>query len=142
MKIIDTQEILQTYTTVAIYGASANPEKASHRVAAYLSSKGYTVIPINPKAEAVLGRTGYAKLEDVPEAIDVVDIFRPAAEIPSIVQDVIARKQAKGDVSVVWLQEGIENEEGMSLAEAVGLNFVQNRCMKKEHERLFGTKSD
>ena len=142
MSIIDIQEILQTYTTVAIYGASANPEKASHIVAEYLLSKGYTVVPINPKAEVVLGCTGYARLEDVPESIDVVDIFRPSVEIPPIIQDIIARKQARADVSVVWLQEGIESEEGKSLVEEAGLAFVQNTCMKKEHERLFGEGKD
>ena len=99
-------------------------------------------MPINPKAEMILGCKGYAKLGDVPESIDIVDVFRPAEYIPDVVREAIARKQYKGDVSVIWLQEGIQSDDGKRLAEDAGIIFVQNTCMKKEHERLFGKSED
>lgn len=122
--------------TIAVVGCSSTAGKAAHDVPSYLQEKGYRIIPVNPYAEEILGEEADDQLSDVSEDIDLVDVFRPSEETPDIVDDVIARHEAEGDAGAVWLQLGIANEEAASRAEAAGLAYVQDRCLKVEHDRL------
>jgi predicted CoA-binding protein len=128
--------ILESYRTVAVVGLSSNPDKPSYRVAQYLQSVGYRIIPVNPFVDEVLGEKGYRSLLDVPEAIDIVDVFRPAEAVPAIVEEAIQLKNRVGHPKVVWMQLGIVNEEAARRAKAAGFTVVMDRCMMMEHKRL------
>jgi predicted CoA-binding protein len=114
-------------------GLSDNPERYSHIVARYLQERGYRVIPVNPKISEVLGELAYAGLKDIPDEVDVVDIFRAAEYVPAIVEASIA-----SGAKVVWMQEGVIHEEAAARAQQAGLTVVMDRCMRLEHLRLFG----
>ncbi len=129
-------EIFKNYKNVAVFGMSTNPAKPAYTVPAYLLSKGYTVFPINPKAETIAGQKVYREIADIPDKIDILNVFRPSEECLSVVEKAVERKKSKGDIEVVWLQEGILNEEAKKLAEANGIEFVQNKCMYKEYVNL------
>lgn len=119
------------YKTVAVVGISDNPERPSHFVAKFLEDKGYRVIPVNPNLKEWEGRICYPDLLSIHEKVDVVDIFRRPEAVPPIVDEAI-RIKAK----VVWMQEGIVNEEAAAKARDAGLEVVMDRCMKKEYIRL------
>ena len=128
------QKILNQSRTIAVVGLSTNPEKAAHRVPAYLKEQGYTIIPVHPKADTILGEKAYPSLDDVPGPIDVVNVFRPPSELPGIV-DAAIRNKAKA----VWAQEGIVHNESADKAKAASLDVVMGRCMLKEHKALKGS---
>lgn len=128
------REIFESVKTIAVVGLSPNPAKDSHKVAAYLQSVGYKIVPIYPKEDEILGEKVYRSLAEVPFAIDMVDIFRKPAAIPPIVDAAIER----GDVKVVWLQKGIVNNEAAQKAKEAGMQVVQNRCTMVDHRMLFG----
>ncbi len=132
----EIKSLLKTYKTVAVVGLSRNPAKDSHRVARYLQSVGYRVIPVNPFADEILGEKCYKSLLDIPETIDVVDIFRPSEDVLPIVEEAIELKNKHGTPKVVWMQLGIVNEEAAKRARKAGLTVVMNRCMMVEHRRL------
>ena len=117
-------------------GLSGNPAKASYRVANYLQSVGYRIIPVNPFVDEVLGEKSYKSLLDVPETIEVVDIFRPAEAVPAIVEEAIQLKNRIGPPKVIWMQLGIINEEAARQAKEAGFTVVMDRCMMREHMRL------
>lgn len=117
---------------VAVVGMSRDPSKDAHHVPKYLIENGYNVIPVNPTAEEILGRKCYKSLLDVPDKIDIVDVFRPSEHVPPIVKDAIT-KGAK----VVWMQLGISNNEAAQEASEHGIKVVYNRCMLIEHRRFF-----
>ncbi len=120
--------------TVAVVGASTTPGKAAHGIPQYMLDHGYDVIPVNPFADEVLGRDAYDSLEEVPEGVDIVDVFRPSDEVAGIVDSAVERE----DVDTVWLQLGITDDESGERVEAAGKRFVQDRCIKVEHRRLDG----
>jgi predicted CoA-binding protein len=130
----EIKEILTQNKTVAVIGMSKNPEKEAYRIPEYLKSKGYRVIPVNPSAGEILGEKAYKKLSEVPGPIDIVDVFRPSEDVPSYVDDVIAKKP-----KVFWLQLGIENTPAEERVSASGIKVVYDRCMMAEHKRLFGS---
>ena len=130
----EIKEILSSVKTIAVVGLSPNPTKDSHKVAAYLQSVGYKIVPIYPKEETILGEKVYRSLQEIPFKIDMVDIFRKSAAIPAIVDAAIKR----GDVDVVWLQKGIVNNEAAQKAKDAGMKVVQNRCTMVDHKMLFG----
>ena len=134
----DLKSVLTTHKRVAVYGMSKNPEKAAHRVPAFLISHGYDVVPVNPSADTILERTCYDTLLAVEGRIDLVNVFRPSEAALDVVREAVERKRAKGDIAVIWLQEGIVNEEAKNLAEENGIRFVQDRCMLKEYKKAFG----
>lgn len=125
------EAILKNYRTVAVVGLSDNRQRASHQVAEYLQSHGYRIIPVNPNCREVLGEKCYTSLREVPESVEVVDIFRQAEAIPGIVAEAI-------DIGakVIWMQLGLEHHEAAARARAAGLQVVMNRCMKVEHATL------
>jgi len=117
---------------VAVVGMSRDPSKDAHLIPKYLINNGYNVIPVNPTADEILGRKCYKSLLDVPDKIDIVDVFRPSEHVPPIVKDAIAKS-----VKVVWMQLGISNKEATQEASQHGIKVVYNRCMLQEHKRLF-----
>jgi len=129
--------ILNSVRTIAIVGASANDVRPSFFVTKYLLDKGYTVYPINPgqAGKEIAGRKAYARLADVPEPIDMVDIFRASAQVPPIVDEALALKPLP---KVIWMQLTVRNDEAAAKAEAAGIKVVMNRCPKIEYGRLSG----
>ena len=134
------KEILRKYNVIAVVGLSKEPEKDSHRVGAYLKQHGYLIIPVNPFATEVLGEKSYSSLLDIPpeiqKTIEIVDIFRPAKDVPTIVEQTIKLKALYGKPFVVWLQLGIVNEQAAETARGVGLSVVMDKCITIEHRRL------
>ena len=124
-------KILKEYRTVAVVGASSNPERASYRVICYLVKHGYNVIPVNPNEQQILDKTSYPDLSSIPEKVEVVDIFRHPAKVMLVVDEAI-----KIGATVVWMQEGVVNEEAAAKARDAGLLVVMDKCIRKEHLRL------
>ena len=127
------QEILESCHVVAIVGLSSDEDRPSNHVGTYLQMKGYHIIPVNPEEQVVLGETCYPNLSSIPEKVDVVDIFRRSESALPIVEEAI-----KIAAKAVWMQEGVSNEEAAQKAARAGLKVVQNKCMLKEHVRIFG----
>src|SRR5258708_3277136 len=123
-------QILRGVRTIAVVGLSSNPMRPSYGVAEYLKTAGYRIIPVNPNETEVLGEKAYARLEDIPEQVDVVDVFRRAEEVPAVAESAI-RIGAK----VLWMQLGIENGGAAERARAAGLVVVENACLLVEHKR-------
>jgi hypothetical protein len=121
------RKVLEDFDTVAVVGLSTNHDKAAYAVPAFLQQAGFRVIPVHPTASEILGEKAYPSLADIPEPVDIVDVFRPAAEAPAI-----ARAAVGIGAKAVWLQLGITSDEARRIAEEAGLRFVQNRCMGKE----------
>ena len=122
--------ILKTYKTIAVVGLSANPERPSYGVTEYMQKAGYRIIPVNPNEREVLGEKSFARLEDVSEKIEIVDIFRRAEDVPPVVESAI-RVGAK----VIWMQLGIENAEAAEKARAAGLTVIEDACIFVEHRK-------
>jgi predicted CoA-binding protein len=127
----EIKQILETSKTVAIVGLSDKPERDSYIVAAYLQAQGFRIIPVNPTVTAILGERSYAAVADIPEQVDVVDIFRKPEAVGPVVDEAIA-----AGARVVWMQLGVVNHAAADAARAAGLAVVMDRCMKVEHKRL------
>lgn len=126
-------EILQRAKTIAVVGLSANPLRPSHGVAAYLQAQGYHIIPVNPQIEAALGEKAYPSLLDVPEKVDIVNIFRR----PEFVEEVVDQAIRLG-VPTVWMQEEVIHEKAAQKARHAGIFVVMDRCILLEHRTRFG----
>jgi uncharacterized protein len=126
-------ELLKNYKTIAVVGLSSNPMRPSYDVTEYMQAAGYRIIPVNPNERKVLGEKSYARLEEVPEKIEIVNVFRRAEEVPAVVESAI-RVGAK----VVWMQQGVENEEAAEKARAAGLMVIEDACILVEHRRRVG----
>ena len=127
----DPENIVKDAGTITVVGLSDDPEKYSHEVGSYLKEQGYRIIPVNPNYEEVFGEHAYDTVEQIPEKVDVVDVFLPSEKTPEIAEDAV-----RATARVLWLQEGIENAEARRIAEEGGLAYVEDRCMKKTHEGL------
>ncbi len=125
-------EILRETKTIAVVGLSSNPARPSFGVSAHMQSAGYRIIPVNPNETEVLGEKSYARLEDVPVKIDMVDIFRKAEDVGPVVASAIAI-----GAKSVWMQLGIANPEAAEAARAAGLKVVENACLMVEHGKRF-----
>jgi len=121
-------ELLKRAHTIAIVGLSSSPMRPSHGVAAYLQTQGYRIIPVNPEIKGALGEKAYASLREVPEKIDVVDIFRRPEFVPEVVEDAIAI-----NVPAIWMQEGVMHDQAAEKARRAGIFVVMDRCILKEH---------
>src|SRR5579863_7276992 len=124
-------EILKGSRTIAVVGLSGSPMRPSNGVSEYMQRAGYRIIPVNPNVAEVLGEKSYARLEDVPEPIDIVDVFRRPQFVPEIVESAI-RVGAKS----IWLQEGVVHEPAAQRARDAGLEVVMDKCILKEHRKL------
>lgn len=131
----EMKEILLSTRTIASVGLSSNREKESYGIVSYLMDQGYHVIPVNPTAAEILGQKSYPDLESVPVKVDVVQVFRRPEDVPPVVDSAI-----KIGAKVVWMQEGIVNEEAAAKARAAGLQVVMDACMRATHRRLIGTR--
>ncbi len=127
------QRVLHTASTIAIVGLSSNELRASHFVGFYLKRHGYRVIPVNPRETEVLGATSYPSLSDVPEPVDVVNVFRAPDALPAIAREAVAI-----DAGALWCQFGVINGEGARIAEEGGVTVIMDRCLKVEHARYAG----
>ena len=123
-------DILAKYQTIAVVGLSSNPMRPSYGVTEYMQSAGYHIVPVNPNEREVLGERSYPSLEDVPQKIEIVDIFRRPEDVPPVV-DAAIRAGAK----VIWMQLGIANEAAAKKAQAAGLIVVMDACILVEHKR-------
>lgn len=123
-------DILGTSKTIAVVGLSSNRLRPSYGVAAYLQSAGYKIIPINPNESEVLGQKSYARLEDVPERIDIVDVFRRPEHVPAVADSAVAI-----GAKVLWMQQGITNSAAAEKAHAAGLTVVEDACLFVEHKK-------
>ncbi len=131
MANVDPETIVREAETIAVVGLSSNPEKASHEVGSYLKDQGYRIIPVNPNEDEVLGERAYETVEQIPEEVDVVDVFLPSEKTPEAAEDAV-----RAGAKTLWLQEGIESEEARRIAEEGSLAYIENRCMRKTHEGL------
>ncbi|UUZ95880.1 CoA-binding protein [Paenibacillus sp. P25] len=126
------KEILKAAGTVAVVGLSDKPDRVSHMVAEAMQKKGYRIIPVNPTVEGtILGETCYASLSDIPEPVDIVNVFRRSEQTVPVAEEAVKIK-----AKVLWLQLGIYNEEAASIAEAGGLEVIMDRCIKVEDSIL------
>lgn len=132
----EIKSILETSQTVAVVGLSKDSSKPSHRVARYLQSVGYRVIPVNPFVDQVLGEKSYKSLLDVPDTIDIVDIFRPSDKVMPIVEQAIKLKTESGFPKVIWMQQGIINQQAAKRGKQAEFKIIMNRCIMTEHKRL------
>jgi len=121
------------FKNIAVVGMSPTEGKPANYVPKYLIEKGYDVIPVNPVYDSILGRKSYPKVSDIPHLVDIVDIFRKSEDILPITRDVIHKQGIK----VLWMQLGIHNQEARENAEKNGLEVIFNRCILREHQRLF-----
>ncbi len=128
----EIKEIFDSVKTIAVLGLSPNAEKDSHKVAKYLQSVGFTIVPVYPKEDTILGQKVYRSLAEIPFSVDMVDIFRKPDALVAIVDACIAR----GDVKVYWSQKGIVNNEAAQKAKDAGMVVVQNMCSMVEHKHL------
>ena len=125
------KDLIETSRTIAIVGLSPDTDKPSNVVARYLKERGYRIIPVNPAQDEILGEKSYKSLRDIPEKVDIVDIFiRPDKVVPFVEDAVFIRPRA------IWLQLGIKNDEAKGMAGRADIAFIQDRCVKQEHTRL------
>ena len=124
------QDILNSSRIIAVVGLSTHEDKDSHLVARFLQKKGFKIIPVHPKADRILGEKAYSKLVDIPEVVDIVNVFRPSAECPEY-----ATQAVKIGAKTLWLQLDIISREALEIATAAGLNIVLDRCIKVEYNR-------
>ncbi|MFQ5777163.1 MAG: CoA-binding protein [Terriglobia bacterium] len=127
------RDLLERNKVIAVVGLSSKSHRPSYGVSRYLQSKGYHIIPVNPNEREVLGEKAYARLEDVPLRVDIVDIFRRSQFVAPIVESAIAV-----GAKAVWMQEGVVDEAAAARARAAGLDVVMDRCILKEHAQRFG----
>jgi predicted CoA-binding protein len=128
MSIDPIADLLHSSKTIAVVGLSDNPMKPSYGVSQYMQSRGYRIIPVNPQADQVLGEKAYASLLDIPEKVDIVDVFRRPDAVPEIVDQAIQLK-----IPAIWLQETVVHEEAAEKAREAGIFVVMDKCILKEH---------
>ena len=129
---MNIKEILETYRTIAVVGLSSHTWRPSYGVTRYMQSNGYRIIPVNPLEKEVLGEKAYPTLDDVPEAFEIVDIFRRPEYVPDIVEAAIRR-----NARVIWMQQGIIHEAAAERARKAGLDVVMDRCILQDHMQYF-----
>jgi predicted CoA-binding protein len=124
--------IFDNYKNIAVYGMSEHPVKAAHSVPAYMNNHGFNIIPINPRAEVILGKPVYRSIANITEEIDILNVFRPSHELVKIVEEAIGRRKQRGDIKLIWVQEGLKNDDARLLAKENNIEYIQNVCMYKE----------
>jgi len=129
---------MKKYRTIAVVGASKNPEKEAFTVPQYLKQHGYRIVPVNPTADSILGEKAYPSLRDLPAGvasnIEVVEVFRPSEELPAVASQVVEMKKRCGRPFVFWSQLGLENDDAKRLLEKDGIPYVMNSCMRVVHQ--------
>jgi len=131
MNDADLTRLLEESKTIAVVGLSDNPSRASYGVARFLQRQKFRVIPVNPELSEVLGEKCYARVADIPDEIDIVDIFRRSEYVPDVVKDALVKHPR-----CIWMQEGVEHQEAAQMARDAGVAVVMDRCILKELARL------
>ena len=131
MNDTELTKLLRDAKTIAVVGLSNNPVRPSFGVSRFLQRQGYRIIPVNPNEKEVLGERAYASVKDVPDQIDIINIFRRPARVPEVVDDAISK-----GARCIWMQEGVVNHEAAKKAEEAGMPVVMDRCILKEMARL------
>jgi uncharacterized protein len=138
---VSPKDVLRKYKTIAVVGASKNPEKDANTVPQYMKEHGYKIIPVNPTADQILGEKVYPSLLDLPtelaKQVEVVNVFRPSEELPQVAKQVVEMKKKYGRPYVFWAQVGLENEEAKQLLSKNGVQYVMNACMRVVHKLNF-----
>ena len=137
MNDTELTQLLTQAKTIAVVGLSSKPARASYGVARFLQRQGYRIIPINPAETEVLGERAYARIAEVPDAIDIVDVFRRSEAVLEVLEDALPKKPR-----CFWMQEGVVNEEAARRAEAAGISVVMDHCILKEIARLRPSRYD
>lgn len=127
------RRLLERARRIAVMGLSPKPHRDSHRVARYLLERGYEIVPVYPREDEILGQKVYRRVQDVPGAVDLVDVFRRSGELPEVIDDALAAR-----AGALWLQLDCIDEAGARRAQAAGLTVVMDRCLMVEHARLLG----
>lgn len=131
-------EVLSKAKTIAVVGASKNPEKEAHTVPAYMKGEGYRIVPVNPTAAEVLGERAFPSLADIPDevagTVDVVEVFRPSEELPQVARQVIELRRRTGRPVVFWAQQGLESDEAKRILDGNGVPYVMDGCMRTIHQ--------
>ncbi len=137
---VQPAEVMRRYKIIAVVGASKNPEKEAFTVPAYLQRHGYTIVPVNPTTDTVNGLKAYPSLAEIPpdlaKEVEVVDVFRPSEELPQVARQVAEMKKRTGRPFVFWGQLGLENEEAKRILGEAKVEYVMDRCMRVEHQRM------
>ncbi len=127
------RRLLESIRRIAVVGLSPKPDRDSHRIARYLQAHGYEIVPVYPREDEILGRKVYRRVQDIPDGVDLVDVFRRAEDLPAVTEDVLA-----GETRALWFQLGGVNDAAAERAQAAGLTVVMDRCIMVEHRRLLG----
>jgi predicted CoA-binding protein len=136
--VAQINELLNASKTIAVVGLSSDRQKASYFVAGYLKDEGYRIVPVNPKADIILGEKVYPDIASIPFPIDLIDIFRPPQNVDEIVNQAVARKEKEIDSPAIWMQLRIINLAAAERAVAAGLTVIVDKCVKMEHGRYRG----
>ena len=136
--VAQINRVLETARTIAVIGLSSDRQKASFFVAGYLKDEGYRIVPVNPKADEILGEKAWPDLASVPFPVNLVDIFRPPQDIDAVVDQAIVRKEKGIDAPVIWMQLRLVNLAAAARARAAGLTVIVDKCVKMEHGRYRG----
>ncbi len=136
---ISPREVLKKYKVIAVVGASKNPEKEAFTVLQYMKEHGYRIIPVNPTADQILREKAYPALSDMPpdlaKQVEIVDVFRPSEELPTVAQQVVEMRKMYGRPFVFWAQLGLENEEAKRMLSKSGISYVMNACLRTVHRQ-------
>jgi len=137
----DLRSVLESAHVIGVVGASANSSRTSHKIARYMQDRGYTIVPVNPKYDEVLGEPCYPDLPAVHDEIkiDIVDIFRAPKYTVEMVETAVTRVEQTGHSPVIWTQIGVSSSDAERIAAEAGLSYVRNRCIKVEYDRLIAT---
>lgn len=136
MELNEIQNILRNVKNIAVYGFSKNPEKVAHSIPVFLRHRGYNIVGINPQPFEIEGIKVYRTLAEVPDEIEILDVFRPSEFCLDVAKEAVERHRQRGDIKVLWLQEGIINNQAKALAESNGITFIQDTCIFKVYNSL------
>ncbi|HUO59339.1 MAG TPA: CoA-binding protein [Candidatus Acidoferrales bacterium] len=128
-------DLLRQAKTIVVIGLTGSELRPSYGVSSYMQQQGYRIIPINPNGEEVLGEKGYKSLREIPEKVDIVDVFRRPDAVPGIVDEVIAFGKEKGTMPSLWLQETVVHEQAAEKARKAGITVIMDQCILKEHRK-------
>jgi hypothetical protein len=129
------RNIFKASRTIAVYGMSRNMQKSSNWISVFFLSRNYEIVPINPYADHIKGLRSYSGIKEILDRIGILVVFRPEQEAEAIARTAVERRREKGDIDVIWLQEG-KNDAAAKIAETEGILFIQGRCMYREYQRL------
>jgi predicted CoA-binding protein len=131
-------DVLRKYKTIAVVGASKNPEKEAHKVPLYMKEHGYRIIPVNPTTDSVLGEKSFPSLSEIPpenaKQVEIVDVFRKSEELPEVARQAVEMTKRSGKPTVFWAQLGLENDEAKQILSDNGLQYVMNACVRMVHQ--------